>query len=69
MSRFEITVSEITGEEYTRHQVKYFRELKNFYHNLSYPGDSYERVDRETAAEYVDFIKSFKLVIMGQQIK
>ena len=61
-------VCEILGESYTSTERRYFRDLKNFYFNVSYPGDAYERVDKETAKDCLIFALTFKAKIEQQQL-
>ncbi|MCL1987500.1 MAG: HEPN domain-containing protein [Firmicutes bacterium] len=58
----------ILNVEYSKEDLRRFRELENYYFNANYPGANYIAVQEETAAEVLNWTKNFAIRLCGQNI-
>ena len=60
-------VEELLGITFSREDNLHFRSLNGLYFTTTYPGDSYEDVDAETATEALEWCRGFKERMRGLQ--
>ena len=53
-------VEELEGIRYTNDDYRYFRDLRGLYFTTSYPGDSYDEIDTETAEDIAKWCLRFR---------
>ena len=60
LSRLAQRVERLMEVKFDKEEKLYLRALRNVYFSTSYPGDSYEDIDKETATDMFEWCTKFK---------
>ena len=62
-----LRVEEIINQKYDKNTLAWFRTVKDYYFEVSYPGDDFTEITESMILELADWVESFKSLVQQQQ--